>query len=183
MNKLSRIFRPFHITPKKTMKIFHEKDTVSKSYKVIRRSFPHIWFSLLSIKRENCALQLLCRYGIIHRSSTGMYHILPMGQRAIDKLVKLVEQHMRLIGAQKMSLPVLTQQHLWKKTGSYSAKSVVHVCIHFLLFFTSTISNDQPLQFFDSMLFSDAYENLKDELYEFDDRKGGKFILSPVCKE
>ncbi|XKL64270.1 hypothetical protein PGB90_004356 [Kerria lacca] len=95
MNKLSRIFRPFHIPPKKKIKIFKEKDTLSKGYK------------------------LLSNYGIIGQSSTGMYHVLPMGQRSIDKLIKLISSQMKLIGAQKMSQPLLTKQSLWEESETF----------------------------------------------------------------
>ncbi len=62
-------------------------------------------------------MQLLCRYGIIHQSSTGMHHILPMGQRVIEKIIKIVDHNMKLIGAQKMTVPILSKKQLWKEAG------------------------------------------------------------------
>lgn len=51
MNKLSRIFRPFHIPPKKKIKIFKEKDTLSKGYKVcILRYFVLNFMKIYKIK-------------------------------------------------------------------------------------------------------------------------------------
>lgn len=47
-----------------------------------------------------------------------MYHVLPMGQRSIDKLIKLISSQMKLIGAQKMSQPLLTKQSLWEESGT-----------------------------------------------------------------
>ena len=54
--------------------------------------------------------------GIIRKASTGMYTLLPMGLRVLQKLTDIVDQEMLNIGAQKILLPALTSEKLWKKT-------------------------------------------------------------------
>ncbi len=57
--------------------------------------------------------------GLIRQSCSGIFHILPMGQRALDKLSCLVHSAMKSIGAQKMTMPLLAPAALWKKTGKH----------------------------------------------------------------
>jgi len=56
--------------------------------------------------------------GLIRQSANGLYHLLPLAQRSLEKLISIVDKNMLDIGAQKMSMPVLIQSNLWKKTGS-----------------------------------------------------------------
>lgn len=57
--------------------------------------------------------------GLIRQSAHGLYHLLPLAQRSLDKLICIINKNMVDIGAQKISMPVLTQSKLWKKTGVY----------------------------------------------------------------
>lgn len=59
--------------------------------------------------------------GIIRQSNTGMYTLLPLGYRALEKLISIVDNEMFKIGAQKMLLPHLTNQKLWEKSGRLKA--------------------------------------------------------------
>lgn len=55
--------------------------------------------------------------GIIRQSTNGLYHLLPLAQRSLDKLISIINKNMMDIGAQKISMPVLIHSNLWKKTG------------------------------------------------------------------
>ncbi|XP_045594503.2 probable proline--tRNA ligase, mitochondrial isoform X1 [Procambarus clarkii] len=70
-------------------------------------------------KEETISLgrKLLMDYGIINSRSSGMFALLPFGQRVFTKLTTIIEEEMRDIGAQKLSLPLLTSGHLWERTG------------------------------------------------------------------
>lgn len=59
----------------------------------------------------------MLRLGLIRQSCSGVYHMLPMGLRALEKLITLVEKNMRAIGAVKMAMPMITPSSLWKKSG------------------------------------------------------------------
>nr|CAD7438110.1 unnamed protein product [Timema bartmani] len=57
--------------------------------------------------------------GIIRQASTGTFYLLPLGERALQKLIKIVDKEMQGIGAQKLLLPLLTSGELWKITGRW----------------------------------------------------------------
>lgn len=54
---------------------------------------------------------------------------MPQGLRALQKLIKIIDQEMEAIGAEKIQMPSLVPQRLWEKTGT------VH-CIFLLTFST-----------------------------------------------
>jgi prolyl-tRNA synthetase len=57
---------------------------------------------------------------IIAQGHPGAFHLLPLGQRALDKLIKVIDEELDSIGAQKMSMPTLAKAELWKKTSKFS---------------------------------------------------------------
>lgn len=59
--------------------------------------------------------------GIIRQAASGMYNLLPLGLRALDKLRVLVDEEMEKIDAQKILMPHLTSTDLWKTTGRLDA--------------------------------------------------------------
>ncbi|KAG0198494.1 hypothetical protein BGX28_008048 [Mortierella sp. GBA30] len=55
----------------------------------------------------------------MRQSSSGIYSILPYGQRILDKIEHIIDDELERIGCQKMSMPnLLTSEH-WKKTGRW----------------------------------------------------------------
>ena len=46
--------------------------------------------------------------------------MLPLGQRVLQKLERLIDKHMTSVGASKVSLSSITSQALWEQTGRYS---------------------------------------------------------------
>lgn len=133
MNKLSRIFRPFNLPPKnnKLVKKWIEgSEPPSDGFKV---SSPCMWrlflflkirwtFHFILTRKFSGSVQLMQNYGLIHHCAPGMYHILPMGQRIVEKLIKVIDREMKSIGAEKMTVPLLTAQRLWDKSGISSTK-------------------------------------------------------------
>lgn len=61
--------------------------------------------------------QLMLDIGLIRGAGNGTFHLLPMAQRAVDKCTRLVDRHMRLAEAQKITMPLLTPADLWRKSG------------------------------------------------------------------
>lgn len=59
----------------------------------------------------------LIRAGYLRSSHAGIFHMLPLGQRVMEKLEKLIDKHMQQVGALKVSLSSLSSQALWEKTG------------------------------------------------------------------
>lgn len=63
----------------------------------------------------------MINYGIIKPLSIGMYALLPLGVRILNKLIELVDKEMANIGAEKILLPALTPAALWEKTDRYDS--------------------------------------------------------------
>ncbi|XP_063899020.1 probable proline--tRNA ligase, mitochondrial [Helicoverpa armigera] len=61
--------------------------------------------------------KLLLECGLIRPSGPGMFTILPLARRALDKLEALIISSIETAGAQRMSVPSLTAASLWEKTG------------------------------------------------------------------
>lgn len=61
--------------------------------------------------------KLLYRGGFIRELSTGRYEMLPLGQRVLDKLIKMIDEEMNNIGSQRFAIPLLQPIEIWKKTN------------------------------------------------------------------
>ncbi|KAK0383301.1 hypothetical protein NLU13_9214 [Sarocladium strictum] len=59
----------------------------------------------------------LVRAGFVRQSQSGIFHLLPLGQRVQDKLEKLIDKHMKSIGASRLSLSTITTEELWQRSG------------------------------------------------------------------
>lgn len=57
--------------------------------------------------------------GYIHGIDKGLYAILPIGQRVVDKLVRVIEHELNILGAAKVNLPLLGSKELWSKAGRW----------------------------------------------------------------
>lgn len=69
--------------------------------------------------------------GIIRQASPGSFHFLPLGLRALEKLIRLVDLEMSRIGAQKVMFPTLTNAKLWESTGNLIYSLLIlngHLC-------------------------------------------------------
>ncbi len=69
----------------------------------------------------NKSTEYLIRGGFIAESVAGRYYMLPLGMRVQDKIMKIVEEEMDAVGAQKMITPTLHPLELWKETNRTSA--------------------------------------------------------------
>jgi prolyl-tRNA synthetase len=68
---------------------------------------------------EVASHKLLLRAGYIRQLSAGIYSYLPLGQRAINKIVAIVREEMDKIG-QEFLLPTLNPRELWEESGRYA---------------------------------------------------------------
>ncbi|OJD18297.1 proline-tRNA ligase [Emergomyces pasteurianus Ep9510] len=67
--------------------------------------------------RAQDANDLLIQAGFIRQAYSGVFHMLPLGLRVQEKLERLVDKHMRTLGASKLSLSSISSQALWEKSG------------------------------------------------------------------
>ncbi|XP_068445990.1 probable proline--tRNA ligase, mitochondrial [Clinocottus analis] len=58
--------------------------------------------------------KLMQQAGLIHPSNPGCYYYLPVLVRSMEKLVRLIDQEMQVIGGQKLDMPSLCSAELWK---------------------------------------------------------------------
>ncbi len=76
-------------------------------------------------KRENPSdeeaknAQLLIRGGYIYKEMAGVYSILPLGYRVLEKIVKIVKEEMDAIGGVQMKTSALQSKDVWEKTNRW----------------------------------------------------------------
>ncbi|KAF7280653.1 hypothetical protein GWI33_005620 [Rhynchophorus ferrugineus] len=95
MHRMSRLFQPFTVISK-TSNLSH-KDITSKSQR------------------------LMLELGVIHQANPGCFHYLPLGVRALNKLINIVDNEMQNIGGQKLIFPTLVKSDLWTQSGRADA--------------------------------------------------------------
>ncbi|KAJ1719409.1 hypothetical protein LPJ53_005826, partial [Coemansia erecta] len=59
--------------------------------------------------------------GYIHQSSSGIYTLMPLAQRTMDKIERIIDSEMQAVGGQKLALPSLLTPHNWVKTGRWAS--------------------------------------------------------------
>ncbi|MBV9349628.1 MAG: prolyl-tRNA synthetase [Patescibacteria group bacterium] len=68
--------------------------------------------------------QLLIRGGYIHKEMAGVYDLLPLGVKVIEKIRGIIREEMNVLGGQEVSLSVLQEPELWKKTDRWDDDKV-----------------------------------------------------------
>lgn len=66
---------------------------------------------------EAVSLKLLVRGGYIRQLMSGVYSILPLGQRVRDKVMAIIREEMNAINGQEFYLPNLHPREIWDRTG------------------------------------------------------------------
>ena len=61
--------------------------------------------------------QLMIRAGMVRALAAGVYVYLPLGQKVIAKVTRIVREEMDRIGGQEFILPALSPIELWEQTG------------------------------------------------------------------
>ncbi|CAB3407966.1 unnamed protein product [Caenorhabditis bovis] len=70
---------------------------------------------------KSIAHTMLIENGFILPSSKGFYSLLPLGQRVIDKLCRILNHEFQRAGAMKVSMPIVGTKSLWDKSGRWEA--------------------------------------------------------------
>ncbi|MBI1911820.1 MAG: proline--tRNA ligase [Deltaproteobacteria bacterium] len=63
--------------------------------------------------------KLMMRAGMIRKVAAGIYNLLPLGLRVINKVEEIVRQEMNRAGAQEVSMPVVIPAELWQESGRW----------------------------------------------------------------
>lgn len=61
--------------------------------------------------------RLLLRADFIHQFSSGIYALLPLGFRVLEKIKEIIREEFNKIGIQELSMPLLQPAELWERTG------------------------------------------------------------------
>lgn len=68
--------------------------------------------------------QLLIRAGFVHKEMAGVYDLLPLGLRVIDKIKKIIREEMNAIAGQEVSLSALQDPEIWKATDRWDDEKI-----------------------------------------------------------
>lgn len=64
--------------------------------------------------------QLLIRGGYIYKEMAGVYTMLPLGLRVLEKIVSIVKEEMDAVGGVQMKTSALQTKEVWEKTNRWS---------------------------------------------------------------
>jgi len=63
--------------------------------------------------------RLLVNNGFLFPSQQGMYHLLPLGVRVLDKLKRIIVEELEDAGCQELAMSSLTPSRLWERSGRW----------------------------------------------------------------
>jgi prolyl-tRNA synthetase len=63
--------------------------------------------------------KLMLRAGMIRKSAAGMYTYLPLAQRVLKKISRIVIEEMDREGGQEMALPIVQPAEIWRESGRW----------------------------------------------------------------
>ncbi|MDB5254818.1 MAG: putative prolyl-tRNA synthetase, prolyl-tRNA synthetase [Candidatus Nomurabacteria bacterium] len=95
--------------------------------------------------------QLLIRAGYIHKEMAGVYSILPLGYRVMEKIIGIVKQEMDAIGGIQMKTSAIQSKEVWEKTNRWSDDVVDN-------WFKTTLKNGTEVGL--SFTNEEAYSNI-----------------------
>src|ERR1035437_9936774 len=70
--------------------------------------------------------QLLTKGGFVNKVASGVYTLLPLGQRVVAKISQIVREEMDSVGGQEITMPVLQPKENWEKTGRWTDLDVLY---------------------------------------------------------
>jgi prolyl-tRNA synthetase len=63
--------------------------------------------------------QLMLRAGFIRKSASGIYTYMPLAQRSLQKVMKIIREEMNKAGGQEIILPIIQPAELWQESGRW----------------------------------------------------------------
>ena len=83
--------------------------------------------------------QLLIRAGYIHKEMAGVYSYLPLGQKVLQNIIRIIREEMNNVGGQEIFMSTLQDSAIWKKTNRWTDNPDVDV------WFTTKLKNETEL--------------------------------------
>ncbi|HEY2004513.1 MAG TPA: aminoacyl--tRNA ligase-related protein [Candidatus Saccharimonadia bacterium] len=68
--------------------------------------------------------QLLIRAGFIYKDAAGVYAMLPLGLRVLNKIIGIIREEMDGLGAQEVLMSSLQRRELWEQTNRWDDEQV-----------------------------------------------------------
>ncbi|MBP9732426.1 MAG: prolyl-tRNA synthetase [Candidatus Magasanikbacteria bacterium] len=68
--------------------------------------------------------QLLIRAGFIHKEMAGVYSLLPLGLKVLNKVKKIVSEEMEKLGSTEIIMSTLQNKETWEKTDRWDDEKV-----------------------------------------------------------
>lgn len=75
-------------------------------------------------EEEALNAKVLIRAGFIHKEMAGVYDILPLGLRTLEKINSVIRQEMNALGANEILMSALQNPELWKSTKRWDDEAV-----------------------------------------------------------
>ena len=114
---------------------------------------------------EAVSHKLLVRGAFIRQVSAGVGTFLPLGWRVHESVVGIIREEMDAIGAQELSMPVLTPAELWKATGRYGIPELFKLRDRNEREFVLPLTHEETITFHAREIQS--YRDLPQMLYHF----------------
>ncbi len=70
---------------------------------------------------EAVSHKLMVRGGFVRQFASGIYIMLPLGWRVLERIKAVIREEMEAIGAVELSMPTLHPSDVWQATGRYSS--------------------------------------------------------------
>ena len=70
---------------------------------------------------EALSHKLMVRGGFVRQFASGIYIMLPLGWRVMQRICRIIREEMEAIGAIELSMPTLHPAEVWQATGRYQA--------------------------------------------------------------
>src|SRR5919109_3719904 len=68
---------------------------------------------------ESVSHKLMLRAGLVRQLAAGVFVWLPLGQRVMDKVNRIIREEMNAIGGQEITMPVIHPAEIWKQSGRW----------------------------------------------------------------
>lgn len=82
------------------------------------QSFIHTLFEAPK-EAETPSHIFLLRGSFIYPLAAGLYSLMPLGHRSVEKIKRIMREELDAIGGLEVTMPVMNPAELWKKTGRY----------------------------------------------------------------
>jgi prolyl-tRNA synthetase len=68
--------------------------------------------------------QLLIRGGFVHKELAGVYALLPLGVRVVDKIKKIIKEEIEAVGGVEISMTALQNPEIWKASDRWDDEKI-----------------------------------------------------------